>query len=94
MIKKYLEQIDKRYVIATLDYPTRYLISQNNKLCFTTSIARCTKYASRDIAKFILEDFHTQVETIGTELIIIPLIISYELVDESDNGLQGVVSIQ
>ena len=94
MIKKYLEHTDKRYVIATLDYPTRYLISQNNKLYFTTSIARCTKYASRDIAKFILEDFHTQVETIGTELIILPLIISYELVDESDDGSQGVVSIQ
>ena len=94
MIKKYLEQIDKRYVIATLDYPTRYLISQNNKLCFTTSIARCTKYVSRDIAKFILEDFHTKVETLDTTLIILPLIISYELVDESDDGLQGTVLIQ
>lgn len=94
MIKKYLEHIDKRYVIATLDYPTRYFISQNNKLCFTTSIARCTKYASRDIAKFILEDFHTKVETLDTTLIILPLIISYELVDESDDGLQGTVLIQ
>lgn len=82
---KYLEKCNRKFVIATLDIPTQYLISQNEVVCFTTDIDRCTKYENRSIAKYIKKDFYISTGMYNLELVILPVFISYEIGIEDVN---------
>lgn len=83
-MKRYLEHERYVYVIATLESPTQYLFSQNDNIFFTLDIARCTKMTDLSIARFIRDDFYARTHWYDFELAIVPLIISYELVNEDE----------
>lgn len=87
MNNKYLEKVIKKYVIATLDIPTQYLISQNETIMFTTEIDRCTKFLSRNTANYIVENFYSSTGMYSLELVVLPITISYEIIMEDKEVL-------
>lgn len=76
----FLEDVLKRYVIATLDVPTKYLVFKDNSISFTSKISRCTKTVSKNTAKSIRDEFYAYTKRIDIELAIVPVQITYELV--------------
>lgn len=76
----YLENILERYVLATLDTPTKYLIFKGDVISFTSNIARATKTVSKGTANAIRNDFYSYTGRTDMELAVVPLRITYELV--------------
>ena len=91
-MKNHLENILDRFVIATLETPTRYLIFKDNNITFTNNIARCTKSASRNTARTIREEFYAYTGMTDIELVILPVRISYEIIREEEPMIEGVIS--
>lgn len=87
-MERYLEKSNKRYVIATLDNPTQYLISQNDNICFTTDISKCTKLMNRSLATYVRDDFYNKTKWHDYELVILPLVISYEIINEFEDVIE------
>lgn len=84
IINKHLENVLNRYVIATLETPTRYLIFKDNNISFTKHISRATKTGGLNTARSIREEFYAYTKANNIELVILPLRITYELIkDES-----------
>ena len=81
-MKKHLESILDRYVIASLETPTRYLIFKDDNISFTNNIARSTKTASRNTARTIRDEFYAYTRMTDIELVILPIKISYEIIQE------------
>lgn len=73
---KHLEKQVIKYVIATLDTPTEYLITREGKNSLTDNIIRATKTTSKNVAKNIANG-------INMDLVVIPVEISYSLIDET-----------
>jgi hypothetical protein len=73
---KHLEKQVIKYVIATLDTPTEYLITREGKNSLTDNIIRATKTTSKNVAKDIANG-------INMDLVVIPVEISYSLIDET-----------
>ena len=73
---KHLEKQVIKYVIATLDTPTEYLITREGKNSLTDNIIRATKTISKNVAKDIANG-------INMDLVVIPVEISYSLIDET-----------
>lgn len=73
---KHLEKQVIKYVIATLDTPTEYLITREGKNFLTDNIIRATKTTSKNVAKDIANG-------INMDLVVIPVEISYSLIDET-----------
>ena len=73
---KHLEKQVIKYVIATLDTPTEYLITREGKNSLTDNIIRATKTTSKKVAKDIANG-------INMDLVVIPVEISYSLIDET-----------
>lgn len=82
MQKKFLEKKRRKYVIATLDTPTLYLISLNGQYCFTQDIERATKTMTRGISEYIKREFYYNTG-VNFDLVVIPLEITYELIEEN-----------
>lgn len=82
-IEKVLEKQELRYVLATAvsGRPT-YLKKELQKIeySFVTDIINATKAHSKKIAQIMLENYIHDTGDTGSELVIIPLVISYELV--------------
>lgn len=87
-MENYLESILERYVIATLDNPTQYLIFKDDNVSFTKYIYRATKTAGRKTAQSIKDEFYLHTGMTDMELVILPVKISYELVLE-DSMIEG-----
>lgn len=87
-MQNYLESILERYVLATLDSPTQYLIFKNDKVSFTQHIHRATKTAGKKTAQTIRDEFYAYTGMTDVELAILPVKISYELVLE-DSMIEG-----
>lgn len=83
-MKKYLENVLNRFVIATLETPTRYLIFKDNNITFTKHIVKSTKSASRNTARTIRDEFYAYTGMTDVELVILPLKISYEIIQEEN----------
>lgn len=83
-MKNYIQKELKRYVIATLDNPTKFLIFANNKIRFTTDIKECTKTSKKDLAESIKDEFYSYTKRYDIELIVVPLVIKYELINENN----------
>ena len=81
-MRDFLESVLYRYVIATLDNPTTYLIFKDNHISFTKNISRATKTASKTTAETIKDDFYTYTGKTDIELVVLPIKISYELIQE------------
>lgn len=73
---KHLEKQVIKYVIATLDTPTEYLITREGKNSLTDNIIRATKTTSKNVAKDIANG-------INMDLVVIPVEISYSLINET-----------
>ena len=91
-MKNYLEKTLNRYVIATLETPTRYLVFKDNNITFTKHIAKSTKSASKNTARTIKDEFYAYTGMTDIELVILPVKISYEIIQEENSMIEGVVS--
>lgn len=87
-MNKYLESTLCRYVIATLDSPTTYLIFRDENITFTRQISRATKTAGRNTANTIKNEFYAYTGRTDIELVVLPIKISYEIVNE-ENKVEG-----
>lgn len=84
----YLESTLYRYVIATLDSPTNYLVFKDENITFTKQISRATKTAGKTTANTIKNEFYAYTGRTDIELVILPIRISYEIVKE-ENETEG-----
>lgn len=83
-MKDYLESTLYRYVVATLDNPTTYLIFKDENIKFTNQISRATKTVGRTTANSIRNEFYAYTGRTDIELVILPIKISYEIIKEKD----------
>ena len=84
----YLESVLGRYVIATLNNPTTYLVFKDGNISFTKQISRATKTASKTTANSIKKEFYAYTGRTDIDLVILPVKISYEIVNE-ENIIEG-----
>lgn len=87
-MNSYLESVLNRYVIATLENPTTYLIFKDDNITFTRHISKATKTAGKATALNIKNDFYAYTGRTDVELVILPVTISYEIVCE-DRMIEG-----
>lgn len=87
-MNNYLEGILERYVVATLDNPTTYLIFKDGNITFTKQMYRATKTAGRTTANTIKNEFYAYTGRTDIELVVLPIRISYEIINE-DNEIEG-----
>ena len=87
-MENYLESILERYVIATLDSPTTYLIFKDENITFTKQISRATKTAGKITANTIKNEFYAYTGRTDIELVVLPVRISYEIIKE-ENDIEG-----
>lgn len=73
---KHLEKQVTKYVIATLDNPTEYLIEREGRYSLTGDIVKATKTVSRSVANMLANE-------VNMDLVVIPVEISYHLIDET-----------
>ena len=79
-MKKYLEKEAKKYVIADLSQPTNYLKSmKDGKYCFIDNIITSTKFINKNVAQDICNEC---MRNFDIDLVVIPIIITYEIVEE------------
>jgi hypothetical protein len=88
-MKKHLENVLDRFVIATLETPTRYLVLKDNSITFTNNIARCTKSVSKTTARTIRDEFYVYTGMSDIGLVILPIKISYEIIQEEEPMIEG-----
>ena len=81
---RYIEKKTKKYVIATLDIPTLYLrkTPAKNEYCFVSDIENATKTVSKKVMKQILKYYYDDTGLNDMELVIIPIEITYEIIEE------------
>ena len=84
----YLESTLCRYVIATLDNPTTYLIFKDENITFTRQISRATKTAGKTTANTIKNEFYAYTGRTDIELVVLPIRISYEIIKE-ESDIEG-----
>ena len=90
-MENYLENVLDRFVIATLETPMRYLVFKDNNITFTKHIAKSTKSVSRNTARTIRDEFYAYTGMTDIELVILPVKISYEIIQEEELMIEGVV---
>ena len=85
-MKRYLEKKTRKYVIATLDNPTLYLkkTPAKSEYCFVEDIEVATKTVSKKVMGEILRYYYLDTG-LDTELVVIPIEITYEIIDEEQN---------
>ena len=81
----YLEYVLERYVIATTDSPTKYLVFKDDRISFTKHISNATKTAGRITANTIRNEFYAFTGRDDIELVVLPIRISYEIIREEDS---------
>ena len=84
----YLEGTLERYVIATLDNPTTYLVFKDDNITFTRQLYRATKTAGRNTANTIKNEFYAYTGRTDIDLVVLPIRITYEIINE-DNEIEG-----
>ena len=79
-MNRYKEKEIKKYVIADLSQPTNYLKSmKDGKYCFIDNIVVATKFVSRSTAQEICNEC---IRNINIDLVVVPVLITYEIVEE------------
>ena len=86
-MKKYIEKKIRKYVIATLDNPTLYLMKTpaKSEYCFIEDIEFATKAMSKKVMKQILNYYYLDTG-LNTELVVIPIDITYEIIDDTEQN--------
>lgn len=78
----------KKYVIVKQGQPTTYLRSlRHGNYCFVEDIEGASKTLSRSLAKEIVNNYYydSGVTTDVVEQVVIPVVITYDQVDESND---------
>lgn len=84
-MKRYLEKKIIKYVIATLGNPTLYLKKKwgSPEYSFVEDIEIATKGVKKSVMEEVLKYYY--IETgLDTELVIVPIEITYEIIDEEE----------
>lgn len=77
---EYLEKELNRYVIATFDNPTNYLVAKGNcTYVFIDNVQMATKFIRKEDAK---EVYDSCMRNYNFQLVILPLKIKYLLTEE------------
>lgn len=79
---EHLEKEVRRYVIATFDIPTNYVVC--NGACnysFIDNIQNASKFASEFAANEVYKSIYKQY---NLDLVVVPLSIKYYLLEEED----------
>ena len=77
---KYKEKEVKKYVIADLSQSTNYLRSlREGNYCFIDNIVGATKFANKNVAQSICNEC---MRNFNIDLVVVPIIITYEIVEE------------
>ena len=80
---KYTEKTIKKYVIATLDNPTKYIRSMGHgEYLIVDDIEKASKTMGRKVAESLLNYFYHDTGT-DMEFVIVPVTITY-VFDDSD----------
>lgn len=82
-VEKILEKQELKYVLATaVSGKPMYLQKKLQKIeySFTADITKATKAHSNKIAQIMLDNYARDTGDTKSELVIIPLVVSYELV--------------
>ena len=90
-MNKILEKEVIKYLIVSLDNTgkTVYLHSlRENKWEITPDIERATKTYNRRLANMVLENYYYDIHPIGEEWIVMPVVVQWSLVDESDYQIE------
>jgi hypothetical protein len=84
-MEKYLEKKIRKYVIATFGNPTLYLkkIPGKKEYMFSEDIEYATKTMSVSLAEQI-KNYYYQDIGFDVELVVVPVDITYELIDETN----------
>lgn len=80
---KHLEKMDRKYIIASVDNGM-YLTYKNYKYSFVTNIAYATKFMNKKIAEKYIDYYAIDTLDNQFDLVIIPLVIEYSLIEEAD----------
>ena len=79
-MNRYKEKEIKKYVIADLSKPTNYILSnRNGNYCFIDNVVSATKFVNRKTAVSIC---HECLQNCNIDLVVVPLLITYEIVEE------------
>lgn len=83
-MRRILEKKNKKYVIATLENPTRYLKSlTKGRYAFTEDIEIATKTLSAKIANMVLNDYYRDYGR-DIEMVVVPIEIEFWFTDPED----------
>ena len=84
---KFLEKKIRRYVIATL---SSSFLARNSvsKTYLFTDIDKATKFKSRNMANNWINYYRQDTNDLELDLLVIPVDISYELIQEEFDGLE------
>lgn len=79
-MQRFKEKEQKKYVIADLSQPTNYLRSlREGKYCFVDNIVTSTKFMNKNVAQDICNEC---MRNFNIDLVVVPIIITYEIVEE------------
>ena len=81
MIKRYLEKKKMCYVICSMD--CKYLMRKHGVYYFVDDVEVATKFKSRNIADEYIKYYKNDVKNNALETVVVPLEITYELINES-----------
>ena len=88
-MKTYVEKVEKKYVIATLDNPTLYLHKEPQQPIyeFHSDISQATKAFSKAVMKDVLKWFYFDKKLSPSDipLVVVPIQITYEILNEESD---------
>ena len=86
-----IEKKIKKYVICTLDCPTLYLKTFRQSYWLLEDIEGATKFLSKKLANKMIEYYRTDTRDERTEFVVIPVQVTYELLEEIEEGNSGCI---
>lgn len=79
-MNRYKEKEVKKYVIADLSQPTNYLHSlREGRYNFINNIIVATKFVNKSTAQEICNEC---IKNTNIDLVVVPILITYEIVEE------------
>lgn len=77
------EMVLNRYVIATFDNPTKYLLLKKGEYYFVDNLLTASKTEKRKLAEEIKQCFYLDTGLKEIELVVLPVKVTYELINET-----------
>lgn len=81
---KFLEKKVRKYVVASVSQPTRYLLSMHfGNWMLVDDIEKASKTMKKSVAEDLKEYYYNDTFS-NEEFVVVPVDITYELIEESD----------